>query len=148
MEPVRERDRLLRVAAAGSRREVLAFAVLPGENTAGERAPREHGETLLAAQRQQLTLDVARDQRVLGLERDEPVPAPPGGEPERLGELPRRVVARARITDLALVDEVVERRQGLFERSARVPAMDLVQVDPFRPEAAQRRLDAHADMAA
>ena len=54
----------------------------------------------------------------------------------------------ADVADLALGDEVVERRERLLDRRDRVGLVQLVEVDPVGPQAAQRRLDGEPDVAA
>ena len=45
-----------------------------------------------------------------------------------MGDLPRRKVGAANVTNLALTDEVVQRSQGFLNWSIRVGSMDVVQV--------------------
>ncbi len=57
---------------------------------------------------------------------------------ERLRELPGRHAARAEITNFAAAHERVERFEGFFDGSVRVPAMNLVEIDEIHAQAAQR----------
>ena len=99
-----------------------------------------HGDALVAAQRDHLALLLAVDQVVVVLHRHEARPTV-RRPTERLRELPREHAARADVAHLAGLDDVVQRLQRLLDRRARIPAVDLVQVDvvELRAAAATRR---------
>ena len=56
--------------------------------------------------------------------------------------LHRGDLAEADVANLALGLEIIERAERLFERRARVDAMELVEVDAVKPQPAQAHLDA------
>ena len=72
-----------------------------GQPAAGERAPRDHADALVGAQRQHLPLLLAVEQVVVVLHADEPGPAVRVGGVQRLGELPRVHRGRADVARLA-----------------------------------------------
>ena len=68
---------------------------LPASSAAGQRAPRDHADALVEAQRDHLPLLLAVEQVVVVLHGDEPRPAVPVGDVLRLGELPGEHAADA-----------------------------------------------------
>ena len=103
--------------------------VFAGEHAAAERAPRNDAEAELLARRQNLHLDVARQNAVLRLQADQRLPTFCGDDQTRLDDLRGGPVRHADVAHLALPDEVVQRAQRFFERRRVVVAMHLIQVD-------------------
>ena len=68
-------------------------------------------------------------ERVVDLLRDEALLEARIGDGERLHDVPGGVVRAADITDLALLEQRVERLDGFLERGLAVPFVDLVEVD-------------------
>ena len=62
--------------------------------------------------------------------------------------LPTVEVRVAEVADLALVHEIVKRRQRLFNLACRIGPVHLVQIDPVGAQPAQRVLDGTPDVAA
>ena len=100
------------------------------------------------ARGQDVGLDGADEDRVRRLLGDEALQAPVARGPLRLDDLAGREGGGADVADLALVDEVAERRQRLLDVGARVGAVDLVEVDPVGAQPPQRVLDRADDPAA
>ena len=115
--------------------------VLAGEPPAPERRPGQEPEALGLAGRDDFPLDLAHEEVVLGLQGDRT------GEPAKLGYvddllyLPAREVGEPYIVDFPRPHGVVQRPQRLFEGGERVVGVDLVQVDAFDAEAAERGID-------
>ena len=126
---------------------LLAAAVLAGQQAVGQ---REVGDQAHAEVRQR------RDQLRLGGR----LRASTGSAPRRTGAGPpsppssaRRRSARpqvraADVPDLALGDQLGQRREGLLDRRHRVGLVQLVEVDVVGAEPAQARLDRAPDVAA
>jgi hypothetical protein len=64
---------------------------------------------------------------------------------QRLGELPRVHRGDAEIPDLPGLDDIVQRLKCLDDRSARIAAVDLVQVDVVGAEARKAVLELEFD---
>ena len=133
----------------GLRAERLAqslFRAVPGQESARQRAPRNDADALFAAERNHLPLFFAIDQVVVVLHRDEPRPAVPLRDMQRLRELIRVHARRADVARLAALHDVVQRFDRLLDRRVVVPAMDLIQIDVVGAEAAQRVVDRFHDV--
>ena len=76
-----------------------------------------------------------------GCSRDHAFAAPALGEPLALDDRGRLEGGGADVADLALVDQVGERAEGLVEVGVRLGAVHLVEVDPVGAEPAQAVLD-------
>ena len=126
---------------------VGALAPLARQPAARQRAPRDHAHAVLEAGGQHVGLDPAREQRVGRLLADEALEAALARDPLRLHDLRRRVGRGADVAHLALGDEVGERAERLVVVGPRVPAVDLVEVDPVGLEALERGLDLAHDPA-
>src|SRR5262245_17498746 len=124
---------------------VGALAVSARQPASGERAPRDHAHAVAQAGGQNLRLDAADEDRVRRLFADEPCVAPLLGHPLRLDNRRRRVGRRAEVPDLARTLEVGQRTERLVVVRVGIPAMDLVEVDPVRLQAAQAGLDLSHD---
>src|SRR3954447_5843313 len=123
---------------ASACRQLLALArAVAGKEAAGERAPGQHGDPLIDALRDHLPLLLAVDEVVVVLHGHEAR----GRDGLRLGELPGEHAARADVSRLACADHVVQRFHRLLDRSPRVPAVDLVEVDVVEAEPLQRGVD-------
>ena len=114
---------------------------VPGEDSARERAPGEHGDAHVEALRDHLALFLAVEEVVVVLHRDEPRPAVTVGGRLGLRELPGVHAARADEAGLAGADDVVECLHRLLDRRGGVPAVDLVEVDVVEPEPCERGVD-------
>jgi hypothetical protein len=112
-----------------------------GQHAAGQRAVRQHGDALVGAQRDHLTLLLPVEQVVMVLHRAETGPAVAFGHMLGLGELPREHAAGADVAGLARLHHLVQRGHGLLDRRLVVPPVDLVQVDVIGAEPPQRRVD-------
>src|SRR6185369_11009461 len=123
--------------------------ILAGQPAAFERAPHDVADAEVLAHREVLQLHHPAQHAVRRLQRDEPLPAMPPADLDRLDDLPGReallplrltgvVVGRAAdVAHLPLAYQVVERGQRLVHRRRRVGAVDLVEVDDVGAEAAQ-----------
>ena len=138
--PVVARD----VDPAPLRRRLVA-PVAARQEAGAERAPRQHAEPGGAAERQQVELDRALDERVLRLQRDERRPALAVLDRDGPGEQPGGEVRRAERPHLAGADERVERLQRRLERDRRVGRVHLVEVDHVGAEPAQARVAGRRD---
>ena len=69
-------------------------------------------------------------------------------DPQRLHDLPRRVIGQPDVSDLALPDEVVVNGKGFLQRGVRVGIVGVVEVDPIRFQPPQARLDLTNDVPA
>jgi len=91
---------------------------------------------LVEAERHQLPLVVASDQRIIGLVGDVARIAVFVGDGERLHQVPAGEVRDADIPDLAGAHQHIERRQHLFGRREGIEAVELEQVDVIGAEPA------------
>ena len=89
----------------------------------------------------------AHEDRVGGLLGDEALQTALAGDPLGLDDLAGGEGGGTDVADLALVDEVGERAEGLLDVGVGARAVDLVEVDPVGVEAAQRVLDLADDPA-
>ncbi len=85
------------------------------------------------------------EQRVMVLDAREGGPAAVGGDPHRLVDPLRREVRAADLEHLALVDELVQGAEGLFDGDVGVGAVHLVEVDPVGAETAEAVVDGAGD---
>ena len=115
--------------------ELVGGAEAAAEEAAPERRVGDEADAELAQRRQDLRLDVARPQRVLGLHRGDRV------DGVRAADRLRRGLAQPDVADLALGDELGERADRLLDRRARVDAVLVVEVDVIGAQALQRALD-------
>src|SRR5262249_47568044 len=116
-------------------------AVLPGQETAGERRVRNDPDPLLDAERLQLALVlVAGEEVVLGLDRLGADEAALVALPEGAREPPGVVVGGADVAHLALAHQVVEGAERLRERRLAIVPVRLVEIDVVRLQPAQRGL--------
>src|SRR6185437_9635039 len=74
--------------------------------------------------------------------------AAPLGDAERLGNVPRRVVAHPDVAHLAGSHAVVERIERLLERSERIEPVDLVQIDVIELQALEACIERMEDVVA
>jgi len=70
------------------------------------------------------------------------------GDRQRLHQLPSEEIRTAEIAHLALMHEIVERGERLFERREEIEAMDDIEVDPVGTEPTQAVLAALDDVSA
>ena len=130
---------------SGAARPLVA-GVLAGQPAAGERRPWQDPDALVAAHVDDLQLDVADEQVVLRLQRDDRrrVTGQQGG----LLQLPADEVADPGVADLAGAHGVGEEAERLLDRGQRVPGMGLVEVDGVDAEAAQAGVEGAAKVGA
>ena len=107
----------------------------PREEAATERRVRDQADPELAQRRQDLRLEVARPERVLGLDSRDRM------RRVRLTDPLRRGLAEADVQHLALGDQLAHRPDGLLDRHVRVHAVLVVEVDAVGAEALERALD-------
>ena len=100
------------------------------------------------ARGQHVGLDGTDEDRVRRLLGHEPLKPPVARDPLCLDDLAARECGGADVADLALVDQVGQRRQRLLDVGMRFGAVDLVQVDPVGAEPPQRVLHRADDPAA
>ena len=122
--------------------------VLARQQAAGDRVVRDHPESLLRAQREELALNLAEQQVVAGLHRVEAHQAARLAPAERPRHLVGQEVGAADVADLAGVDEVVEGAQRLVDRRRRVGRVQLIEVDVVGAESPQRGLHGGQDVLA
>ena len=120
--------------------EVVDGADLAGEQAVAERGVRDEPDAELTQQREDLGLDVAGPQRVLGLQGGDRLDGVGAADGVGAG------FGQAEVQHLALGDQLGDRARGLLDRRARVDAVLVVQVDVVGAEAAQRPLDGGADV--
>ena len=130
--------------ARGSR---LAAAVLAGQQAVLQREERQHAQPEPLARGDHLALDVAVEQGVPVLHRDEPLEALGRRGPGRVRDLPPVEVRAADVAHLALVDQLGQRSERLRDRRHVVGPVQLVEVDVVGLQPAQARLHRAADVA-
>ena len=121
-------------------REVVDRLDLAGEEAAPERAVGDESDPELAHRRENLVLDVARPERILGLERRDRVhrvrPANRGG----------RRLREAEVLHLAGLHELLHRTDRLFDRRVEVDAVLVVEVDVVDAEPLEARVTGLANV--
>src|SRR2546423_97775 len=127
---------------------LAATATVAGEQTAGQRAPRDHAHPGGQAVRDHLPLLLAVHQVVVVLHRHEPRPAVRLRGVLHRGELPGVHAGRAEVAGLAGAYHVVQRLHGLLDRRLGVEPVDLIQIHVVGPEPAQRVVDGGEDVLA
>ncbi len=137
-----------RALAAAGDGQLGSLAVAPGQPPAGQRAPRDHGQSIALRNRQDLALDTAGQQGVRRLLGHDTFPASPLGDPLPFHDGGRLEGRRPDIADLSLVDEVAQSAEGVVEVSAGLGPVHLVEVDPVGPQAEQAVLDLADDPSA
>ena len=120
--------------------EVVDGADLAGEEAVAERGVGDESDAQLAQQRQQLGLGVAGPQRVLGLQRGDPVDRVGAADRVRAG------LGQADVQDLALGDQLGQRADGLLDGRVRVDPVLVVEIDVIGAEPLQGALDRGADV--
>src|SRR5213078_1699087 len=128
----------------GHRRIAAVFA---GQQSIRQRRKRDQPEPVALDHRHQVAIEIAVDEAVALLARDVALEAEMARTPLRLDDLPGRQGRAADIAHLALLHEVVEGAQGLFDRRLGVGDMLLVEVDIIGVEPLQARLDGRHDVA-
>ena len=121
--------------------------VLAAQPAAVQRAPHDDAHAVALADRQQVTLDRAHEDRVGRLLAAEALTAAALGRPLRLDDQVGREGGRADGPHLALVDEVRERAERLVDVGRVVRPVHLVEVDPVGAETAQAVLARADDVA-
>src|SRR6185369_669718 len=138
------------VGIVGLARAGCYFAALvrTGQHAARERKVVRHADAVLDAERLETLFDVAVQQVVVVLRRDELREAVLLRREMRLAQLPREQVGRADVAHLAGAHQVVQRPQRLLDRRAAVGPVQLVQVDVVGFQALQAGLAGADDRAA
>ena len=147
---VRKQRPMARLAAGqpGGLRRRLAARVFAGQEPHGEREIGHDAQPEAARGRHHLGLDGARQQVPFVLRGHEARQAVLLRQPEGVGDLPAGVVRAAAIADLALVDQPVERVQGLVERRHGVGRVVEIEVDVVAAQPFQAALAGAHDVAA
>jgi hypothetical protein len=122
------------VATEVALRDLLGRAEATRQEATTERAVGDEADAELAGGRQDRVLHVARPQRVLGLERGDRMHLVRA--PDRLG----RSLRQAQVANLALIDQLRHRADGLLDRDLRVDAVLVVEVDRLDSEPLERRV--------
>ena len=128
------------------RREVASpsapcrLLMAPVSMPAAERGVGHQADAELAHGRQDLVLEVAGEQRVLGLQRGDRVHGV--GAADRL----RRRLGEPEVADLAGLDQLGHRADGLLDRHGLVDAVLVVEVDVVDAEPLQRGVAGRADV--
>ena len=141
-------DGEVEVGAAGVFGLLVFAGELAGEQAAGERAPDEEAGLFGFEEGDDVALEVAAGDGVVGLEGVEAGEVFELGDGEGLGDLPAEPVGDADVADFALLDEGVEGAEGLFDGGDGVVAVDLVEVDVVGLEAAEAGFDGVHDVSA
>src|SRR5580704_14394238 len=108
-------DGEVEVGAAGVGGFLVFAGELAGEETAGEWAPDEEAGFFGFEERNEVALEVAAGDGVVGLEGVEAGEVFELGDAEGLGDLPRLPVGDADVADFTLLDEGVEGAKGFFD---------------------------------
>jgi len=111
-----------------------------GEHAAAERGVRHQADAEPADRRQDLVLEVAGEQRPLALEGGDRVHGV--GATDRVGG----GFGEAQVADLARLDELLHRADGLLDRDRGVHAVLVVEVDVVDTEALERGVAGGADV--
>src|SRR5690606_20874364 len=122
-------------------------AVLAREHAGGERAPADHAKALGVAGGKDLALDVAADEVVEVLRRDQRLVVPERGDAVGAGDLPGIEIGAAEIANLAGTDEVGG-AQRFLDRGVGIGAVELVEVDVLDLEALEATLAGFDDVLA
>ena len=117
-----------------------------GKPSAPERAPRDDPQPFPHAQRNQFPFGAAAQEIVLGLQTDKSFPSVLPARIDRPLQLPTAEVACSHITNHALPDQVVQRRQRFFQRRLFIPAMYLVEIDVICLQASEAGFDRTQNM--
>ena len=114
--------------------EVLGRGDLAGQETAAERAVGDEADAQLAHGGEDLVLGIARPQRVLGLQRGDRMHG------VRAADRRRRRLRQSQEPDLAGVDQLRHRADGLLDRHVGIDPVLVVEVDVVDAEPPQRRV--------
>jgi hypothetical protein len=120
--------------------QVLELLEAAGEESSAQRAIWDEADAELAAGREDLVLDVAHPERVLGLQRGDRVHG------VRAADRRRRGLAEPEEADLPLLHELGHRPDRLLDWHLRVDAVLVVEVDVIGAEPLERRLAGAADV--
>ena len=116
---------LVRIVGLGADARVVP---IPGQPPACLRAPRNDADSFDGAEWQHLPLLLAVEKVHQVLHADKARPAVAFGNSKGTRELPRMHRRRADIADLPGLDDVVQRLEGLLDRCAVIPAVDLIEI--------------------
>ncbi|CAH0326941.1 hypothetical protein SRABI128_05662 [Microbacterium sp. Bi128] len=119
----------------------LVALVLAGQPPAAQRRPWQQPDPGVECGRNNFRLDLTDQQAVLRLKRHRGTPAMCLRHMDRLGQLPAQEVGEAVVGDFAAGDGVVQEPEGLLEGRNRVPRVQLVEIDLFYAEPAQRVIE-------
>ena len=121
---------------------------LAGQKAARQRRPDHQPKLLFQEHGNQVPLQVAAGDGVVGLQGLEARVSLRLASAERLGDLPGRPIGDADITHQALAGQVVQRAQGLVDGGDGVVAVDLVEVDVIGLQPLQAALNRVHDVPA
>ena len=141
---------------------LMSFAIFAGQPAVRQRAVGDDPHAVGGRRRDQISLQTAVQQAVNRLNTAEGLPTVAAGGPDEVDHLPGRhddfeehaAVARplagraTDVTNLARLNQIVERAQRLLDRGVGVGAVDLVEIDVVGLQPAKALLDLAEDMAA
>src|SRR5947209_18766188 len=125
---------------------LLTFAVFAGQEAPTQRPPGEDADMLLLAQRQNFVFNMPLNKRILWLQRHDALEPVKRTDMQTLHQLPGGEIGDAKVAHLALVDQVGERRKGLFQGSRAIPAVNLIQINILRPQSLEAGFASLDDM--
>ena len=129
-------------------RHRLAAADFAGKAAPSERTPHQRADFLIEAERHELPLVFAANERVVNLVRNITRVAEAIGNGQRLHQVPAGKIRRGNVADLSFADKLVERVLHFFNGRKRVKAVQVVDVDVVGAEAAKACLKRVAQMVA
>src|SRR5579859_1612310 len=119
---------------------------LSAQPAAPQRTPGDDAESFGLADRDKLPFQFAVQQVIERLQAREGLPTVRAAGIDGLLKLVSGEVAGSEVTHFAALHQTLERAESLFKRRHRVPAVDLIQVDVVRPQAAQAVFHTSQDM--
>jgi hypothetical protein len=122
--------------------------VLARQQAARDRVVGDDAHAFLEAEREHFPFDLAEEQVVAGLHAVQPRQPERLGAPDRPYQLVGQEVRAAGVPDLAGVDQIIQRAQGLVDRRRPVISVQLVQVDVVGLQPPQRGVDGRHDVLA
>src|ERR1035437_3895595 len=108
----------------------LATSVLAGEQAARQREEGQQTDFVPFQGWDEVSLYPALQQAVFVLRADEALQVAGTRDPLSVRHLPAAEVRIAQVADLALVHEIIQRRQCLLNRGGRSGPVNLIQIDP------------------
>src|SRR5579862_7713458 len=109
--------REVKARAASARRALAVTRELARQQAASERTPGQNRELLILGERNDLALEIAPGEGVVGLHALEAGDAAALADSQRQGDLPGGKVTESDVAHLARAHTVIERIECLFDRS-------------------------------